>query len=148
MKTYANLLLFVEPQQIAVFSVFYSPRETKIEPNHKLEMACFYRPTLSEVEISWESDTFACYIAFVWKSRSHLCVLKKTVVSWIMQLYKEKPCPKTNWKLTFKNSSMLRHGLRLICIKSNNDHNFVKICQNLPKFGNFGKIGNLNFSVT
>ena len=45
------------------------------------------------------------------------------------------------------NSSMLRHGLRLICIKSNNDHNFVKIYQNLPKFGSLGKIGNLNFSV-
>ena len=43
-------------------------------------------------------------------------------------------------------SSMLRHGLRLICIKSNNDHNFVKIYLNLPKFGNLGKIGSLNFS--
>ena len=46
------------------------------------------------------------------------------------------------------NSSMLRHGLRLICIKSYHDHNFVKICQNFPKFGNFGKTGNLNFPVT
>ena len=45
-------------------------------------------------------------------------------------------------------SSMLRHGLRLICIKSYNDHNYVKIDQNLPKFGNLGKIGNLNFFVT
>ena len=42
---------------------------------------------------------------------------------------------------------MLRHGLKLICIKSNNDHNFVKIYQNLPKFGNFRSIGNLNISV-
>ena len=29
----------------------------------------------------------------------------------------------------------LRHGLRLICTKSYTDHNFVKIYQNLPKFG-------------
>ena len=42
----------------------------------------------------------------------------------------------------------VKAGLRLICIKFNNDHNFVKIYQNLPKFGNLGKIGNLNFSVT
>ena len=48
----------------------------------------------------------------------------------------------------FSFSSMLKHGLRLICIKSYNDHNFVKIYQNLPKFGNLGKIGNLNFPVT
>ena len=41
-------------------------------------------------------------------------------------------------------SSMLRQGLRLICIKSYNDH---KIYQSLPKFGNLGKIGNLNFPV-
>ena len=46
------------------------------------------------------------------------------------------------------NSSMLRHGLRLIWIKSNNDYNFVKIYQHLPKFGNLGNIDNLNFSVT
>ena len=46
------------------------------------------------------------------------------------------------------NSSMLRHSLRLNCIKSYNDHNFVKIYHNLPNFGNLGKIGNLNFSVT
>ena len=43
---------------------------------------------------------------------------------------------------------MLRHGLRLICIKSYNDHNFVKIYQNLQKFGDLGKTGNLNFPVT
>ena len=42
---------------------------------------------------------------------------------------------------------MLRHGKRLICIKSYNDQNFVKIYQNLAKFGNLGKIGNLNFPV-
>ena len=47
-----------------------------------------------------------------------------------------------------KNSSMLRHSLGLICINSYNDHNFVKIYQNLPKFRNVGKIGNLNFPVT
>ena len=46
------------------------------------------------------------------------------------------------------NSSILSHGLGLSCIKSYNDHNFVKIHQNLPKFGNLGKIGNLNFPVT
>ena len=46
------------------------------------------------------------------------------------------------------DSSILTHGLRLICIKSYNGHNFVKIYQNLPKFGNLGKIGNLNFPVT
>ena len=45
------------------------------------------------------------------------------------------------------NSSILRHGLRLICIKSCKGDNFVKIYQNLPKFGNLGKIGNLNFPV-
>ena len=45
-------------------------------------------------------------------------------------------------------SIMLRHGLRLIGIKSYNDNNFVKIYQNLPKFGNLRKIGNLHFSVT
>ena len=44
--------------------------------------------------------------------------------------------------------SILRHGLRLICIKSYNDHNFVKIYQNLQKFGDLGKSGNLNFPVT
>ena len=44
--------------------------------------------------------------------------------------------------------SKLRYGLRLICIKSYNDHNFVKIYRNLPKFGNFGKISNLNFPAT
>ena len=45
-------------------------------------------------------------------------------------------------------SSMFRHGLVLIFIKSYNDHNFMKIYQKLPKFGNLGKIGNLNFPVT
>ena len=45
-------------------------------------------------------------------------------------------------------SSMLRNGLRLICmLKSYNDHSFVKIYQKFPKFGNLGKIGNLNFPV-
>ena len=39
-------------------------------------------------------------------------------------------------------------ALGLIYIKSYNDHNFAKIYQNLPKFGNLGKIGNLNFPVT
>ena len=43
---------------------------------------------------------------------------------------------------------MLRPGLRLIGIKSYNDHNFVKIYQNLPKFSNLRNIGNLNFPVT
>ena len=44
---------------------------------------------------------------------------------------------------------MLRRGMRLICIKSYNDHNYVKIYSDLPKFGNLGKIiGNLNFPVT
>ena len=43
---------------------------------------------------------------------------------------------------------MLRHGVRIVCIKCNNDHNFVKIYQNLPKFGNLKKIDNLNFPVT
>ena len=56
----------------------------------------------------------------------------------------------TRWILRTKSgevsySSMLRHGGGLICIQSYNDHNFVKIYQNLPKFGNLGKIGNLNF---
>ena len=46
------------------------------------------------------------------------------------------------------SQALLRHGLRLICIKSYNGHNFVKIDQNLPKFGNLGKIGNLNSPVT
>ena len=50
--------------------------------------------------------------------------------------------PATNLSI-IKDSSMLRHGLRLICIRSYNDHNFVKIYQNLPKFGNLGKIGGL-----
>ena len=45
-------------------------------------------------------------------------------------------------------SSMLRRGLRLNCLKSYIDHNFVKIYQNLPKFGNLGKIGNLTFPAT
>ena len=36
----------------------------------------------------------------------------------------------------------------VICIKSYNDHNFVKIYRNLPKFGNLGKIGNLNIPAT
>ena len=43
------------------------------------------------------------------------------------------------------NSIMLRHGLRLICIKSDNDHNFGKIYQNLPKFGILGKTVTLIF---
>ena len=43
---------------------------------------------------------------------------------------------------------MLRHGLSLICIKSYNDHNLVKIYQNLSKFGNLEDIGKLNFPVT
>ena len=43
---------------------------------------------------------------------------------------------------------MLRHGLGLICIKSYNGHNFVKIDQNRPKSGNLGKIGNLKFPAT
>ena len=47
-----------------------------------------------------------------------------------------------------KHSSILSHGLRLICIKSYNEHNFEKIYQNFPKFGNLRKIGNLNFPVT
>ena len=45
-------------------------------------------------------------------------------------------------------SSMLRHGLRPICKKSYDDHNFVKIYQNLSKFGNLGNIGNLKIPVT
>ena len=52
--------------------------------------------------------------------------------------------PATNLSIyIIKDSSMLRHGLRLICIRSYNDHNFVKSYQNLPKFGNLGKIGGL-----
>ena len=43
---------------------------------------------------------------------------------------------------------MSRHGLSLICIKSYNDHNLVKIYQNLSKFGNLEDIGKLNFLVT
>ena len=43
---------------------------------------------------------------------------------------------------------MLRHGLSLICIEYWNDQNFVKIYQNLSKFRNQGKSGNLNFSTT
>ena len=43
---------------------------------------------------------------------------------------------------------MLRHGLRPICKKSYDDHNFVKIYQNLSKFGNLGNIGNLKIPVT
>ena len=35
----------------------------------------------------------------------------------------------------------------VICIKSYYGHNFVKIYQNFPKFGNLEKIGNLNFPV-
>ena len=46
--------------------------------------------------------------------------------------------------LDFKH---VKAGLRLICIKSYN-HNFVEIYQNLPKFANLGKIGNLDFPVT
>ena len=38
--------------------------------------------------------------------------------------------PATNLSI-IKDSSMLRHGLRLICIRSYNDQNFVKIYQNL-----------------
>ena len=45
-------------------------------------------------------------------------------------------------------SSMSRHGLSLIYIKSYNDHNLVKIYQNLSKFGNLEDIGKLNFLVT
>ena len=43
---------------------------------------------------------------------------------------------------------VLRHGVRIICIKCNNDHNFGKIYQHFPKFGNLKKIDNLNFPVT
>ena len=43
---------------------------------------------------------------------------------------------------------MLRHGLSLICIKSYNDHNLVKIYQNLSKFGDLEDIGKLNFPGT
>ena len=46
-------------------------------------------------------------------------------------------------------SSMLRPGLRLICIlKSYNDHNFCEKLSEPSKFGSLGKIGNLNFLVT
>ena len=45
-------------------------------------------------------------------------------------------------------SSMLGRGLSLICIKSYNDHNLVKIDQNLSKFGNLKDISKLNFPVT
>ena len=44
-------------------------------------------------------------------------------------------------------STVLRHGLSLICIEYWNDQNFVKIYQNLSKFRNQGKSGNLNFST-
>ena len=45
-------------------------------------------------------------------------------------------------------SSMLGRGLSLICIKSYNDHNLVKIDQNLSKFDNLKEISKLNFPVT
>ena len=45
-------------------------------------------------------------------------------------------------------SSMLGRGLSLIGIKSYNDHNLVKIDQNLSKFGNLKDISKLNFPVT
>ena len=45
-------------------------------------------------------------------------------------------------------SSMLGRGLSLICIKSYNDHNLVKIDQNLSKFGNLKDISKLNFPIT
>ena len=45
-------------------------------------------------------------------------------------------------------SSMLGRGLSLICIKSYNDHNHVKIDQNLSKFDNLKDISKLNFPVT
>ena len=45
-------------------------------------------------------------------------------------------------------SSMLGRGLSLICIKTYNDHNLVKIDQNLSKFGNLKDISKLNFPVT
>ena len=45
-------------------------------------------------------------------------------------------------------SSMSRHGLSLIYIKSYNDHNLVKIDQNLSKFDNLKEISKLNFPVT
>ena len=48
----------------------------------------------------------------------------------------------------FSIGPSLRHYLKLIYLKSYNDHNFGKIYQNLPKFCNLGKIGNLNFAVT
>ena len=66
----------------------------------------------------------------LWYSSSQTCMVLRDVFSTF-----------------FPFSKMLKHGLRLICIKSYNDHNFVKIYQNLPKFGNLGKIGNLNFPV-
>ena len=44
--------------------------------------------------------------------------------------------------------SSTRHGLSLICIKSYNDHNLVKIYQNLSKFASLDDIGKLNFLVT
>ena len=50
--------------------------------------------------------------------------------------------------ITRKIYKLLFSGPRLICIKSYNDHNFVKIHQNLPKFGNLEDIGNLKFAVT
>ena len=45
-------------------------------------------------------------------------------------------------------SSMLGRWLSLICIKSYNDHNLVKIDQNLSKFDNLKEISKLNFPVT
>ena len=50
--------------------------------------------------------------------------------------------------ITRKIYKLLFSDPRLICIKSYNDHNFVKIHQNLPKFGNLEDIGNLKFAVT
>ena len=43
---------------------------------------------------------------------------------------------------------MLRHGLSLISIKSYNDHNLVKMYQNLSKFCNLKDISKRNFPVT
>ena len=43
---------------------------------------------------------------------------------------------------------MLGRGLSLIWIKSYNDHNLVKIDQNLSKFDNLKEISKLNFPVT
>ena len=51
-------------------------------------------------------------------------------------------------KIEEEVSSMLRRCLWLICIKSYNDHIFVQIYQNLPKFGKLGKIVNFSFPVT